>query len=403
MSLNPIRVVYFKEIRDLLRDRRTIISMIVVPMIVMPTLIVAISKMASTVVGQARHETAKVMLLGGEDSPATVAALHKLKTIQFAPVSADYTNQISEKKIGAAVEIPPGFDAALAGGASAPNVRIYTYEGDLKSGVAAESLEQFFRQRKDEVVSRRLGERNVSTAVLTPFSIARTNVASPKKLTGNLLGMILPYMVILMCMTGAIYPSVDLTAGEKERGTLETLLCSPVPRTQLVLGKVLVVLTVSVITALLSIFSNGVALLMIRGMTAGVARGKSAAAALALDPTSLAGVAVMMIPMAVFISALMVAAGLFARSSKEANSYVQPLLFLAILPAAAGGLPGVEMNYRLAFIPVFNVSLISKEILSGLIHWNYILMVFGVMTVYAILAIIAAVLLFNRETVLFRT
>lgn len=402
MSLKPIRVVYFKEIRDLLRDRRTIISMIVVPMIVMPTLIVAISKMASNVVGQARHETARVMLLGGEDSPETVAALHKLKTIQFVPVSADYTNQISEKKIGAAVEIPLGFDAALAGGASAPNVRIYTYEGDLKSGIAAESLEQFFRQRKDEVVSRRLEERNVSTAVLTPFSIARTNVASAKKLTGNLLGMILPYMVILMCMTGAIYPSVDLTAGEKERGTLETLLCSPVPRTQLVFGKVLVVLTVSIITALLSIFSNGVALLMIRGMTAGVARAKSTAA-LALDPASLAGVALMMIPMAVFISALMVAAGLFARSSKEANSYVQPLLFLAILPAAAGGLPGVEMNYRLAFIPVFNVSLISKEILSGLIHWNYILIVFGVMTVYAILAIIAAVLLFNRETVLFRT
>jgi sodium transport system permease protein len=202
-------------------------------------------------------------------------------------------------------------------------------------------------------------------------------------------------------MTGAIYPAIDLTAGEKERGTLETLLCSPVARTHLALGKVLTVLTVSVVTALLSISSNGVALVLVRQLAGGIARGKSAP--LALDPASLAGVAVIMIPMAVFISALMVALGLFARSSKEAASYMQPLIILAILPAAAGGLPGVEMNYGLACIPVFNVSVISKEILGGVFHWNYIVMVFGVMGAYAFLAIVAAVAIFKRESVLFRT
>ena len=117
---------------------------------------------------------------------------------------------------------------------------------------------------------------------------------------------------------------------------------------------------------------------MIKGMTPGA---KSAAPGLAIDPSSMAWICVMMIPMAVFISALMVAAGLFARSSKEANTYLQPMLFLAILPAAAGGLPGVEMNYRLAMIPVFNVSFMAKEILSGVFHWNYIGFVFAMMTV----------------------
>ncbi|HEX4119283.1 MAG TPA: ABC transporter permease [Verrucomicrobiae bacterium] len=402
MRLKPMRVVYLKELRDLLRDRRTIISMIVVPMVVLPALIVAISKMATNVIGRAREETAKVMVMGGEDSPGTLSALRSLKSIQIVPTRADFTNEISEKKIGAAVEVPPGFDAAVAGGRSAGDVRIFTYTGDLKSGIAADSLERFFRQRKEEEVGRRLDERHVSKILLTPFSIDRTNVASAKKLTGNLLGMILPYMVILMCMTGAIYPSVDLTAGEKERGTLEALLCAPVPRTQLVAGKVLVVLTVSVTTALLSIFSNGVALLLVKGMTM-AARGGGSPLAMALDPASLAWVAVIMIPMAIFVSALMVCAGLFARSVKEANTYVQPMLFLAILPAAAGGLPGVEMNYRLAFIPVFNVSVVSKEILSGVFHWNQIALVFCVMAVYAVAANIAAILLFKRESVLFRT
>jgi sodium transport system permease protein len=373
MNLKPISVVYLKEMRDLLRDRRTVISMIVVPMIVLPGLLVGISLMANKVV----------------------------KTVQFVPAAADYTNRISGKSIGAALEIPPGFDAALESGAASPAVRIYTFESELKSTLAAEGLEEFFRQWKDQIVSRRLEGRHIPKTVLTPFSIVRTNVVSSQKITGNLVGMILPYMVILMCMTGAIYPAIDLTAGEKERGTLETLLCSPVARTHLALGKVLIVLTVSVVTALLSISSNGVALVLVKQLAGGIARGKSAS--LALDPASLAGVALMMIPMAVFVSALMVALGLFARSSKEAGSYLQPLIILAILPAAAGGLPGVEMNYGLAFIPVFNVSVISKEILAGVFHWNYIVLVFSVMGAYAFLAVVAAVAIFKRESVLFRT
>jgi sodium transport system permease protein len=401
VNWKSISIVYLKEMRDLLRDRRTVMSMIVVPMIVLPGIMIAISLMATKVVGHAREEVATVMLLGGEDSPETVAALRKLKTIQFVPAAADYTNRISAKRIGAAVEIPLGFDAALATGAASAPIRIYIYESELKSTVAAEGLEQFFRQRKDQIVSRRLEERSISKTLLTPFSVVRTNVVSSKKITGNIVGTILPYMVILMCMTGAIYPAIDLTAGEKERGTLETLLCSPVARAHLVLGKVLTVFTVSVVTALLSISSNGVALVVVRKVAGGIARGNSAP--LELDLASLAGVAVMMIPMAVFVAALMVAIGLFARSSKEAGSYMQPLLIVAILPAAAGGLPGVEMNYRLALIPIFNVSVISKEILAGVFHWNHIVLVFGVMGVYAILAVVAAVAIFKRESVLFRT
>ena len=201
MNLRPVGIVYFKEMRDLLRDRRTIMSMIVVPIFVMPVLMVSITSMASKVVGQARQEAARVMLLGGGDSPETVAALRQLKTLRIVPAAADYTNQISDKKVGAAIEIPDGFDAALKSGATAGAIHIYTYEGELKSTIAAEALEQFFRQRKEAVVNGRLEERHVPQTVLTPFAVARANVASPKKVTGNVVGMILPYMVIVMCLT----------------------------------------------------------------------------------------------------------------------------------------------------------------------------------------------------------
>ncbi len=106
MGLRNIGIVYGKELLDSLRDRRTIISMIVVPMLVMPVLMLGMGTMAARLVSRAQQEIPKVMVLGGEDSSKTLAALRALKTIEVVPASQDYTNLISEKRIRAAVEIP---------------------------------------------------------------------------------------------------------------------------------------------------------------------------------------------------------------------------------------------------------------------------------------------------------
>jgi len=111
----------------------------------------------------------------------------------------------------------------------------------------------------------------------------------------------------------------------------------------------------------------------------------------------------MMLPMALFFSAIMIAIGLFSRTTKEAHSYLQPLLIVTIMPAVASLLPGVELNSRLALIPVVNISLVTKEILSGTYHWSYIALIFGSTCVYAGVALAAAVAMFKRESVLFRT
>jgi len=399
MSLGGILIVYRKELLDLLRDRRTVISMIVVPVVVMPLLITGMGGAAVKIVARARQEIPKVMVLGGEDSPGTLAALRRLATIQLVPASADFTNQITEKTIRAAVEIPRGFDAALQAG-QPTLVRVFIYQGEIRSSMGADALEGFFKDLRDRTVRERMAARDVPEQLLHPLEILRSNVAPPKKVSGNLIGAIIPYIIILMCMTGAMYPAVDLTAGEKERGTLETLLCSPVARSHLVLGKCLMVLTGSAVTTLLSLISSGVSVMLAKKMASGVPGG--AALPLTMDASSLAAVFLMMLPMAVFFSAAMLAIGLFSRTSKEAQSYLQPLLILAVLPAVASLLPGVELNWRLALIPVLNVSLVSKEILSGTFHWSYIALIFGSMCVYAAAALFVAVALFKRESVLFR-
>ena len=274
MSRRNIGLVYRKELRDLLRDRRTIVSMIVMPVVVMPLLMTVLGLSAVKLGGKVRQEIPKVMVLGGEDSTNTLAALRALNAFAFVPPSQDFTNLISDKKISAAIAIPTNFDAAVQAGEAAA-VTIYTYEGEFKSTIAAQSLDQFFRSRRDHIVRERLADRHLPEKLLAPFEIRQTNVASPQKVSGNLIGMILPYLVIIMCMTGAIYPSVDLTAGEKERGTMETLLCSPVARTHLVLGKGLVVLTVSLVTACLSLVSNGAALMLLKDLMGNSAKGNA--------------------------------------------------------------------------------------------------------------------------------
>jgi len=400
VSRRNIALVYRKELRDLLRDRRTIISMIVVPVVVMPLLMTGLALAAVKLGGKMQKEIPKVMVLGGADSPATMAALRTNNAFSFVPPSPDFTNLISDKQINAAIGLPANFDAAVQAG-EATAVTIYTYEGEFKSMIAWQSLEQFFRSRRDRIVGERLAEHQLPEKLLTPFEIRKTNVASPTKVSGNLIGMVLPYLVIVMCMTGAIYPSIDLTAGEKERGTMETLLCSPVARTHLVLGKGLVVLTVSLATACLSLVSNGAALVLLKKVIGDAAKGN--ALPLTIDPSALLAVMVMMLPLAIFFSGAMLAIGLYSRSAKEANSYLQPLLIVTIIPAAVAAVPGVELNYRLALVPVLNVSLAGREIMSGLFHWNFMAVVFLSMCLYAAVAVAVAVALFKREDVLFRT
>jgi sodium transport system permease protein len=197
-----------------------------------------------------------------------------------------------------------------------------------------------------------------------------------------------------------MYPAMDLSAGEKERGTMETLLCSPVARVDLVLGKFLMVLTGSLSAMFLALTSMGVSAALGGMMFSGGARvaaaasqARGAAGAMPMiDPMGLLGVVAMVLPVAVLFSALIFTVALFAKSYKEAQSYVGPMIFLVILPAVVGMLPGIDLNARLALVPILNLSLVCKEMLSGIWHWHYIALIFGSSCVYAAIALTLAVI-----------
>ena len=111
----------------------------------------------------------------------------------------------------------------------------------------------------------------------------------------------------------------------------------------------------------------------------------------------------MVLPLAVLFSAALMTISLFAKSYKEAQSYVTPMMMVVILPAVAAMLPGVELTSKLALVPILNMSLLCKELVTGTYHWNYIAIIFSSTCVYAAAALFLAVKMFQREDVLFRS
>ena len=403
MNMTHVHLVYRKELLDTLRDRRTLYSMIVVPLFVMPLVVFGMAKLTSNLRNQALREQATVMLLGAENAPQLAERIRKTPGITIVPATADYGKQIENKELRAAIEFPPDFETRLAGGDTRPDlaVKIYYYEGEMRSGFAVRSLQKVVGDYRDELVQQRLAARNLSADLLQPFATREENVASPQKVGGAVLGGLIPYMIILLTLTGAMYPAIDLTAGEKERGTIETILASPVSRAALTAGKFLTVLTAALATALLSLMAMAATLRFAPSL--GQLGDEGDSLQIAVSGTGIAAVLCMILPVAVMFSAALLAIALAAKSFKEAQSYISPLMIVVILPAVSAMLPGVELDARLALVPILNVSLVSKEILSGTYHWNLILLILLSSTAYAAVALAVAVAQFRRESVLFRT
>ncbi len=402
MNFHAIGVVYRKELTEWLRDRRTLISTVVVPLLAFPILISGMISLSTLLIGSAKKEVPKIMIIHAEDSPGIVAALRANKDLEIVPYADNWKDEISDKQIRAAVDIPEGFQASLDKG-SPETIQIQYYEGEIKSEFGAEHVEKSLKAYRDNLVKKRLEAKNLPDSLIAPFDIKQHNVAPPEKVGGASIGSMIGYMVIILSMTGAIYPAIDLTAGEKERGTMETILSSPVSRLDLVLGKFLLVFSASLTTAILSVTSMGLSFAYMGHALSNSADASGAGIHMNLGFTSVIAVFLMALPLSVLFSAVLMTVALFAKTYKEAQSYLTPMTFIVVIPAVASVLPGVELTPKLALIPILNTSLVCKEIITGTYHWNSIALIFASTCVYAAAAIFLAVKTFQRESVLFRS
>jgi sodium transport system permease protein len=400
VSLRNVGIIYRKELTDSLRDRRTLISSIVVPILSFPLLMLAIIGIAVLVISKTTQQQQVVALIHPEQAPELAQRLRRARNLRVTGDAENYVQRINDKNLQAAVEFPAGMEEKIRTSPEEPQtVKIYVYEGEIRSTTAAKAVESAVRQYREDIVTQRISSRGLDAGALQPFATDKRNVASAEKVTGNVIGFILPYFIIILCLTGAMYPAIDMTAGEKERGTMETILASPVGRGELVIGKFLLTLTASLVTTALSIISLGLTVLAVPVLVSQLSKNF----VVAVSIKAAAAVFFLILPLAIVFAATLMALALRARNYREAQTQIGPLMFLVILPAMAAMIPGMELNQRLALIPVMNVSLAAKEILAGNYPWQFIGLIFGSTCVYAAAALFYARRQFDNEEVIFRT
>jgi sodium transport system permease protein len=392
MRLQTIKLIYLKEILDLLRDRRTIISMVVFPLLVMPMIFLGLNYFLFRSINRAKD---KQFSIAYKQETGLEGMTTSLEQAGFKVKPSDDPRRAVENK-----ETELG--VYVGGETNSPAIRIYADQSQLEVTVAGGRIEAALNQLKEARIKNELQRAGVPERILTPFTVEKVNTAPPQKMSGMFIGTVIGYMFVMFMLMGAMYPAIDMTAGEKERRTMEMLLSSPAGRGEIVLGKILVAITASFMTTVLAIISFRVSSIL--GMKA-ISSGQQPQLMmqLSLDAKTFVLIFVSIIPMAVLSATLMIAIATLAKSYKEAQSYLAPLLLIAILPAMVSLLPGVKLNPGMALIPIVNFSLLIKELILG--DWSWISFTLTVLSnlIYAAIAFTAAVMVFKNERILFRT
>jgi sodium transport system permease protein len=469
MSWRNIRLIYAREIRDQLRDRRTLFMIAVLPLLLYPLLGMSVFQLSQFL----RKSEPKVVVVGAEELnpggeiPALIDGDHFAADlfgdengsdwlhIEFAKTPAKESKSVKSPKVvaidksantaadrqrtlesaearlktgevQAVLIFPDGFGkqlnelrsqikahasgtdgkaaAALPSAIEIPKPRIQYNAGKEKSRVAHLQVEHVVEMWRAQIQRQNLVASRVPANVTRPFDLVSQDVAERGQQQALIWSKVLPFVLFIWALTGAFYPAVDLCAGEKERGTLETLLSSPARRIEIVWGKLLTVMTFSTATAVLNLTSLGFTARYVISQLS-LLPTADAKESLALPPISSAlWLIAALLPMSALFSALCLACAAFARSTKEGQYYLMPLLLvsmpLMMLPMA----PGTELNLGNSLIPVTGVVLLVMALVQGDFAdaLRYFVPVCGITLICCHLAIRWAVYQFNQESVLFR-
>jgi sodium transport system permease protein len=256
----------------------------------------------------------------------------------------------------------------------------------------AESYMQIIEIKAQE---QRFNDLQIDGRRIKPFQTNYTNVASDKKMIGMLAGGILPYIFIVFGFIGCMYPAIDLFTGEKERGTIETLLTTPVTRWQILSGKMLVVVLSGLLAAICSLIGLFISIEFLD-----IVENQELLKIIheILSFSFLITMFSLLIPLTIFFAGVMVPIAVYAKTFKEAQSIITPLNIVMVLPAMVGFFPGIELNFQTACIPVVNVVLATKELIAGTLEMKYLMVCFLVMLILAFFSVVISFRQFGKET-----
>ncbi len=397
--MNTILTIFRKELLDILRDRRTLITMIVVPLLLMPVIMTVITSVVSSKIEGDKEKKLRIAVEHNNNGSDFVKKLKINKNLSIYedidPVQ--YNSLIRDDSIDLALVITEDFDQTVAAGGTA---KMDVFYNSTNEGVLSGRLENLIDNYSDIILQTRLDSLNATTATITPIKTNKIDVYTTSESIGKRIGAFLPYIFVLFCLMGAMYPAIDLFTGEKERSTIETILTSPASRLQILLGKMMVVVLSGATSGLLTILGLYIAI----KINPEVPDEFMGAIAQILNPTAVGIIVLMLIPLTIFFSGILIPVSIYAKSFKEAQTLIQPMMFLVIIPLAiVGVLPSIELNFLTALIPIFNIALASREVIAGTIDYGLLAVVFASLIAFAGLGILFCVKWFSHEGNILRT
>jgi sodium transport system permease protein len=415
MNWSKVRLIFLRETKDQLRDRRTLFTILVLPLLLYPMMAMVMLQVSQFM---SEHPT-QVKLIGVPESDQLPPLLDgfsfhpdfgsprenrlivltlepapewlgSLPGVSGAPDPADWIERdIRTGRFDAVVWFPEDFAGQLlafreslqgesdTGGnarenrAAAeksleiPSPRIFVNSASDKSRIAGDRVEQVLLRWREAIVHDNLGARGIPRVAIQPFRFRQMDVAKEPTRRALLWSKFMPFVVLVWALTGAFYPAVDLCAGEKERGTLETLLSSPAERSEIVWGKLLTVMGFSIATSLLNMASMGATVTVLMRQ---FAAGSDVPQLLQVGPppwSSVLWIVMALLPTSALFSALALAIAAFARSSKEGHYYLMPLLFFALPLMLFPTLPMVELSLGTSIIPLAGLMLLLRTAIEG--------------------------------------
>ena len=411
-----IVIIYAREMRDQLRDRRTLFTIALLPIMLYPlvgTLLLQIAQFTRQhtttvcIVGAANIQGVPPLFDGEAFSEDYTTGSNNLKLLLRSDDDLNAGDTLPEAtarwvrdgSFDAVVIFPDDFSLPQPdNAASTKKVKVLYNVASDESQIALNRVTNILGRWKADWVSKSLEASGVDLKMLEPFGLDDVDLAPERTREAAFWSKMLPFIMLVWAMTGAFYPAIDLVAGEKERGTLETLLCSPALRSEIVWGKLGAVASFSMLTAMLN---AGSMLVTSSFVFQQIAVGGATVGAPPIVPMLWLFVA--LIPLSCLFSALALAVAAMARSSKEGQYYLMPLMMVTLPLVLLPMLPGMSLSAGTSLIPVTGMFLLVRSLVEGqygeaLMHLP---MVFGVTAGCLWLAVTWAKRQFETEAVLF--
>jgi len=367
MDLRQIGTLYAHEVRSALRERNIVVFSIIVPIVMYPAMLWALFAGMSFVQGQLDRLPTRVAVSGlpAEHRPIldSLEADARITVVEWDDTSAEALRRVRTGALDAFVEFTPPDPSAAA---LDRNVRVLIAYSEAREGSAGarSRIERILDNYRDEWVTRSRRELGVADPVWADFAVSRRDTATPEDSTRFILGLIVPFLMLITVALAAFYPAIDATAGERERSTWETLMTVAAPRGNIAAAKYLYVATFGAAGGLLNLLALALSLRWILTPLAGSeGAGELAAGGIPLSALPIIGVGTALLGL--FVAAGMLVFAIFARNFKEGQSMITPFYLLIILPAVFLQSPDIEFTPLLAAVPVANVVLLIREAIMG--------------------------------------